>query len=55
MALLPGVLVLAKDDRRTVPPQEQDWVVDFNMLKYVLLSCQVEHNVVGFCVEDVHS
>jgi len=54
MALLPWVLVLADDDGRGVPVEEQDGISHLSMLKDVLLSCKVEQNIVTVTVQDVH-
>ena len=47
--------MFANDDRRGVPPEEEDWVLDFTMFEDILLSRQVEQDVGRLCSDDVHT
>ena len=46
--------MFADDDGLAVAPEEKHRVHDVQVLIHVFLSCKVEKDVIGLCIEDVN-
>lgn len=55
LALFPGVLMFTYYYCGTVLPQEQGGWLDFSLLENVLLDCQIEVNLIPWCIQDLHA